>query len=109
MELSNLTATSQALSSYAAQLQSAPVQSAQASNRTQEERARVQTRNEEAQTTDRVTLSAQSTQSNRVDAAVRAAPQEDTGNPAATPEAANSAASKSVTRALEAYVQTALI
>jgi hypothetical protein len=114
MAVSNVATSSQALASYAAQLQAT-----QSRNRSPEAEPRTQEQAEGSPGSDRVTLSAQSTQgasqtqqlqTNRDNEAERAAntqvvEQRQLENPQET----RSAASKSVTRALEAYGQTSLV
>lgn len=106
MAIPNVSTTSQALASYAAQLQAV-----QPRNRAQEEA-------EKPQGGDRVTLSAPSpqgadqtreSQANRdAERAANAQAVERKQQPD-TPEETRSAASKSVTQALEAYVQASLV
>jgi hypothetical protein len=114
MAIPNVSSSSQALASYAAQLQSAqqrnPAQTSPTSPRDQ---------SNTTQSSDRVTLSAQSSQApnrnaelqvNRDNAAERtSSAQAVERKQLDNPEATRSAASKSVTQALEAYVQTSLI
>ncbi len=114
MAISNISTSSQALASYAAQLQSI-----QPRSRAQEVEPRDQEQGERTESKDLVTLSTQSTQvanqpkelqANRNSEAERSAnTQVVERKQLNSPEEARSAASKSVTQALEAYVQTSLV
>lgn len=114
MAISNVATSSQALASYAAQLQANQVK-----GRTQETESRAQEQGEKSASSDRVTLSAQSTQNasqtqqlqaNRSNEAERAASTQAVERKQMNnPQETRSAASKSVTQALEAYVQTSLV
>lgn len=114
MDIPNVSSSSQALASYAAQLQSV-----QPKNQAQGYPASPRDPANNTQSSDRVTLSTQSSQVPNQNAELQA----NRGNEAErtsnaqvverkqldNPEATRSAASKSVTQALEAYVQTSLI
>jgi hypothetical protein len=110
MAIPNVSTSSQALASYAAQLQVT-----QPRNRAQEYEAKAQ--GGASQRNDRVTLSTQSSQgaagesrTNRNGETARAAETQTVERKQLDhPQATRSAASKSVTQALEAYVQTSLI
>jgi hypothetical protein len=114
MAISNVATSSQALASYAAQLQAN-----QSRNRSPEAEPGTQERAEGSQSSDRVTLSTQSTpgasqtqqlQTNRGNEAERAAnAQVVERKQLENPQETRSAASKSVTQALEAYVQTSAL
>lgn len=114
MALSTVSTSSQALASYAAQLQAV-----QARGRPQEVEPSAQEQGERSESKDRVTLSAQSTQganqtnalpANRNNEAERAANTQSVDRKQeANLQETKSAASKSVTQALEAYVQTSLV
>ena len=114
MDIPNITSSSQALASYAAQLQAVQPRNQEQSSGTTP-RARV----DSAQTSDRVTLSTQTSQAQDRNAEARVDRGTETARASNTqaverkqldnPEATRSAASKSVTQALEAYVQTSLI
>ncbi len=113
MDMPNISSSSQALASYAAQLQAVQP-------RNQDQGTPTRDRVDNAQpSTDRVTLSAQSArtpngsgeaQANRASETERASnTQAVERKQLSSPEETRSAASKSVTQALEAYVQTSLI
>lgn len=114
MTIPNVSSSSQALASYAAQLQSV-----QPRNQAQGNPASPRDQTNNTQASDRVTLSTQSSptpnrnaelQTNRGNEADRASnAQMVERKQLDSPEATRSAASKSVTQALEAYVQTSLI
>ncbi len=106
MSVSSVSNNSQALASYAAQLQSA-----QPRVQPRESEPKPQERVEAAQGGDRVTLSSQVAPGNDRSGEVNrtAATQPVDRAQTNTPQEAQSAASKSVTQALEAYVKTALI
>lgn len=114
MAIPNISTASQALASYAAQLQAV-----QPRPRAQETDARPPEQNARQQESDRVTLSAQSGQGNTQVSESRVNRNDETERVANaqsverkqlnSPEEARSAASKSVTQALEAYAQTSLI
>jgi hypothetical protein len=114
MIIPNVMTSTQAVASYAAQLQTIQQQ-----NSVQEAEPRAQEQSERSQGDDRVTLSAQSTQgvnqtkelqTNRNNEVERAAnTQAVERKQLNNPEETRSAASKSVTQALEAYVQASLV
>lgn len=114
MAISSVSTPSQALASYAAQLQAV-----QPRNRAQEAEPKAQEQGGGSESGDRVTLSAQSTQgasqtkelqANRNNEAERTAnTQAVERKQQINPQETQSAASKSVTQALEAYVQTSLV
>jgi hypothetical protein len=114
MAIPNVSTSSQAVANYAAQLQAI-----QPRNRTQESETKTPEQEEKPQGGDRVTLSTQSAQgasqtaelqTNRNNEAERAANTQSVERKQLNnPEETRSAASKSVTQALEAYVQTSLI
>lgn len=114
MDIPNVSSSSQALASYAAQLQSV-----QPRNQAQAYPTSPRDQSSNTQSSDRVTLSTQSSQApNRsAEAQVNRGNELDRASNAQAverkqldnPEATRSAASKSVTQALEAYVQTSLI
>lgn len=114
MAISSVSTPSQALASYAAQLQAV-----QPRNRSQETEPKAQEQGASSESRDRVTLSAQSAQgasqakelqANRNNEAERTANTQavDRKQQVSTQDT-QSAASKSVTQALEAYVQTSLV
>ncbi len=114
MAISSVSTPSQALASYAAQLQAA-----QSRGRPQEAGPRTQEQSESSESKDRVTLSAQSAQGSSQTDALQASRKNEAARTANTqavdrkqeinPQETRSAASKSVTQALEAYVQTSLV
>ena len=114
MAIPNVSTSSQALASYAAQLQAV-----QPRNRAEGNEPKTQEQSAQPQNGDRVTLSTQSNQSagqtselqtTRNNQAERAASSQSVERKQLdNPEATRSAASKSVTQALEAYVQVSLI
>ena len=112
MAISNIATSSQALASYAAQLQT---QATQPRSRPEETEPRGQATGESSQGRDRVTLSTQSSQTqqlqtNRDNEAERvASTQVVERKQLENPQETRSAASKSVTQALEAYVQTSAL
>lgn len=114
MAIPNISSSSQALASYAAQLQAVQPRSRESGNDSTA-RNGVDT----PQTGDRVTLSAQSNQDPARSAEARASRSNEVERASSAqaierkqlnnPEDVRSAASKSVTQALEAYQQAALI
>ena len=106
MSMSSISNTSQALASYAAQLQGS-----QPRVQPRETEPKPQERVEPSQGGDRVTLTSQISPGNDRNGEVgrAAGPQAAAPVPANTPQETQSAASKSITQALEAYVQTSLI
>ncbi|MBU1666384.1 MAG: hypothetical protein KKG92_13435 [Gammaproteobacteria bacterium] len=114
MAISSVSTPSQALASYAAQLQVA-----QSRGRPQEAGPRTQEQSESSESKDRVTLSAQSAQGSSQTDALQVNRNNEAARTANTqavdrkqeinPQETRSAASKSVTQALEAYVQTSLV
>ena len=114
MAIPNVSTSSQAVANYAAQLQAI-----QPRNRTQESETKTPEQEDQQQGGDRVTLSTQSAQgasqtpelqTNRNNEVERAASTQVVERKQLNnPEETRSAASKSVTQALEAYVQTSLI
>lgn len=113
MDIPNASTSSQAVAHYAAQSQAA-----QTKSRSQENEAQVRGQGVKAQGGDRVTLSAQSlqgagrtneSQTNHNNVVQGAASTQATEHKrASNPAATRAAESKSVTQALEAYVQTSL-
>lgn len=106
MSMSSISNTSQALASYAAQLQSS-----QPRVQPREAEPKPQDRVEPAQGGDRVTLTSQIPPGNDRSGEVNRAASAQAADRAQanTPQETQSAASKSITQALEAYVQTSLI